>query len=170
MAGCDYGKHKSHSDQPQSRGAADGKTPAFHRGCVTPDQMIAMGLALSTVLATCLFVMTIAGGKSTAVVVSVMIGVALSFGLISPNATDGALRPMPDIAGSISAVMAFVQMIAAAASSALVASLFDGRSALSMAQVMLSFCLLAVASVGLVGRAKRFTLSHEYKVGSGKRP
>jgi DHA1 family bicyclomycin/chloramphenicol resistance-like MFS transporter len=137
---------------------------------VSPDQMIAMGLALSTVLATCLFVMTIAGGKSTAVVVSVMIGVALSFGLISPNATDGALRPMPDIAGSISAVMAFVQMIAAAASSALVASLFDGRSALSMAQVMLSFCLLAVASVGLVGRAKRFTLSHDYKVGSGKRP
>ena len=137
---------------------------------VSPDQMIAMGLALSTVLATCLFVMTIAGGKSTAVVVSVMIGVALSFGLISPNAMERALRPMPDIAGSISAVMAFVQMIAAAASSALVAALFDGRSALSMAQVMLSFCLLAVASVGLVGRAKRFTLSHEYKVGSGERP
>jgi len=101
----------------------------------------------------------------------VMIGVALSFGLISPNAMNGALRPMPDIAGSISAVMAFVQMIAAASSSALVAALFDGHSALSMAVVMLSFCLLAVASyVGVVGPAKRFTPPHEYKVSSGGRP
>jgi MFS transporter, DHA1 family, multidrug resistance protein len=83
---------------------------------------------------------------------------------------NGALRPMPDIAGSISAVMAFVQMIAAATSSALVAAFFDGRSALSMALVMLSFCLLAVASVGLVGPAKRFTLPHEYRVSSGERP
>jgi DHA1 family bicyclomycin/chloramphenicol resistance-like MFS transporter len=100
-----------------------------------------------------------------------MIGVALSFGLISPNAMNGALRPMPEIAGSISAVMAFVQMIAAASSSALVAALFDGHSALSMAVVMLSFCLLAVASyVGVVGPAKRFTPLHEYKVGSGGRP
>jgi DHA1 family bicyclomycin/chloramphenicol resistance-like MFS transporter len=138
---------------------------------VSPLQMIAIGLALSTILATSLLVMAIAGGKSIAVVVSVMIGVALSFGLISPNAMNGALRPMPDIAGSISAVMAFVQMIAAASSSALVAALFDGHSALSMAVVMLSFCLLAVASyVGVVGPAKRFTPPHEYKVSSGGRP
>jgi DHA1 family bicyclomycin/chloramphenicol resistance-like MFS transporter len=138
---------------------------------VSPGQMIAIGLALSTVLATSLLVMAIAGGKSIAVVVSVMIGVALSFGLISPNAMNGALRPMPDIAGSISAVMAFVQMIAAASSSALVAALFDGHSALSMAVVMLSFCLLAVASyVGVVGPAKRFAPLHEYKVSSGGRP
>jgi DHA1 family bicyclomycin/chloramphenicol resistance-like MFS transporter len=138
---------------------------------VSPRQMIAIGLTLSTVLATSLLVMAITGGKSIAVVVSVMIGVALSFGLISPNAMKGALRPMPDIAGSISAVMAFVQMIAAASSSALVAALFDGHSASSMAAVMLSFCLLAVASyVGIVGPAKRFTPPHEYKASSGGRP
>src|SRR5258708_931792 len=135
---------------------------------VSPSQMIEIGLALSTVLATSLLVMAIAGGKSIAVVVSVMIGVALSFGLISPNALNGALRAMPDIAGSISAVMAFAQMIAAASSSALVAALFDGHSALSMAVVMLSFCLLAMASyVGVVGPAKRFTL--ECKVSPGER-
>ncbi len=138
---------------------------------MSPGQMIAIGLALSTVMATSLLVMSIAGGKSIAVVVSVMIGVALSFGLISPNAMNGALRPMPDIAGSTSAMMAFVQMIAAASSSALVAALFDGRSALSMAVVMLSFCLLAIASyVGVVGPAQRFTPLHEYKVSPGERP
>jgi DHA1 family bicyclomycin/chloramphenicol resistance-like MFS transporter len=84
---------------------------------------------------------------------------------------NGALRPMPDIAGSITAVMAFVQMIAAASSSALAAALFDGHSVLSMAVVMLCFCLLAVASyVGVVGPAKRFTPPHGCKVSSGGRP
>jgi DHA1 family bicyclomycin/chloramphenicol resistance-like MFS transporter len=135
---------------------------------VSPGQMIAIGLVLSTVLGTSLLVMAIAGGKSIAVVMSVMVGVALSFGLISPNAMNGALRPMPDIAGSISAVMAFVQMIAAASSSALVAGLFDGHSAFSMAVVMLAACLLAIAAyVGIIGPAKLRTRLHEYNASSG---
>jgi DHA1 family bicyclomycin/chloramphenicol resistance-like MFS transporter len=137
---------------------------------VSPGQMIAIGLALSTVMATSLLVMAITGGKSIAIVVSVMVSVALSFGLISPNAMNAALQQMPDIAGSISAVMVFVQMIAAASSSALVAALFDGRSALSMAVVMVSFCVLAIASyIGVVGPARRFMPIHEYKVSSGER-
>ena len=137
---------------------------------VSPSQMIAIGLALSTVMATSLLVMAITGGKSIAIVVSVMVSVALSFGLISPNAMNAALQQMPDIAGSISAVMVFVQMIAAASSSALVAALFDGRSALSMAVVMVSFCVLAIASyIGVVGPARRFMPIHEYKVSSGER-
>jgi MFS transporter, DHA1 family, multidrug resistance protein len=143
----------------------------LERRGMSPGQMIAIGMALSTVLAICLLVMALAGGKSIAVVVLVMVGVALSFGLISPNAMSGALRPMPEIAGSISAVMAFVQMLAAASSSALVAALFDGHSAFSMAVVMLSFCLLAIASyVGVIGPAKRFAPLHEYNVSSGGRP
>ncbi|WP_454624229.1 multidrug effflux MFS transporter [Bradyrhizobium cenepequi] len=135
----------------------------------SPGQMIAIGLALSTLMAASLLMMVVAGNSSIAIVVSVMIGVALSFGLISPNAMSGALRPMPEIAGSISAVMAFVQMIAAASSSALVAALFDGRSALSMAVVMLSFCLLAIASyLGIAGQAKRVTLLHEQETSPGE--
>src|SRR5207302_1192656 len=98
----------------------------FERRGLLPGQMMTIGLALSTVMAISLLVMAIVGGKSIAVVAAVMVGVALSFGLISPNAMNAALRPMPEIAGSISGVMAFVQMVAAASSSALVAALFDG--------------------------------------------
>jgi len=138
------------------------------RSGVSSGQMIAIGLVLSTVLATFLLVMAVAGGKSIAVVMSVMIGVALSFGLISPNAMNGALRPMPEIAGSISAVMAFAQMIAAASSSALVAGLFDGHSPFSMAAVMLATCLLAIAAyVGIIGSAELSRPRHEYKASSG---
>jgi DHA1 family bicyclomycin/chloramphenicol resistance-like MFS transporter len=142
----------------------------LERWGMSPEQMIAIGLVLSTVLAVSLLAMALAGGQSIAVVVAVMVGVALSFGLISPNAMSAALRPMPHIAGSISAVMTFVQMLAAASSSALVAALFDGHSALSMAVVMLSFCLLAIASyVGVIRPAKRLALQ-EFNVSSGGRP
>lgn len=113
---------------------------------VTPRQMIAIGLSLSTVLAACLTAMALADGRSIMVVVLVMTGVALSFGLISPNAISEALEPVPAIAGAAGAVVMFMQMLGAACSSWLVAWLFDGRSALSMAITMLAFCLLAIAA------------------------
>jgi DHA1 family bicyclomycin/chloramphenicol resistance-like MFS transporter len=127
---------------------------------VSSGQMIMIGLAVSTVLAAVLLVMAVAGGKSIPLVMLVMIGVALSFGLISPNAMNAAMQPMPEIAGSVSAVLVFAQMLAAASSSALVAGLFDGHSARSMAEVMLSCCVLAVVSyVGVVHSAERFALA-----------
>jgi DHA1 family bicyclomycin/chloramphenicol resistance-like MFS transporter len=127
---------------------------------VSSAQMIMIGLAVSTVLAAVLLLMAVAGGKSIVLVMLVMIGVALSFGLISPNAMNGAMQPMPEIAGSVSALLVFAQMLAAASSSALVAGLFDGHSARSMAEVMLSSCVLAVISyVGVVRRAERFALA-----------
>ncbi|WP_246756963.1 Bcr/CflA family efflux MFS transporter [Bradyrhizobium neotropicale] len=122
---------------------------------LSPAQVIATGLVISTILAASLLVMAIAGGNSAVVVVLVMVGVALSFGLISPHATNEALRQIPEIVGSISAARAFVQMAAAASSSAMVAALFDGHSAFSMALVMFAFCLLAIAAyVGIV-RARK---------------
>jgi DHA1 family bicyclomycin/chloramphenicol resistance-like MFS transporter len=113
---------------------------------VTPRRMIAVGLSLSTALAACLTVMALADGRSIIVVVLVMTGVALSFGLVSPNAISEALEPVPAIAGAAGAVVMFVQMLGAASSSWLVSWLFDGRSALSMAATMLAFCLLAIAA------------------------
>ena len=115
-------------------------------GRVTPRQMIAIGLSLSTTLAMCLMVMALAESQSVLLVVLVMTGVALSFGLISPNAISEALEPLPAIAGAAGAVVMFMQMLGAAAASWLVSWLFDGHSALSMAITMLLFCLLSTAA------------------------
>jgi DHA1 family bicyclomycin/chloramphenicol resistance-like MFS transporter len=126
----------------------------------TPGQLITIGLTLSTIVAMCLLVMAMTGGRSAIVVVLVMIGVALSFGLISPNAMNETLQPVPEIAGSASAVLVFIQMLAAASSSGLVVGLFDGHTAFSMALVMVCFCLLAIAAyVGIVRPAARFALA-----------
>jgi DHA1 family bicyclomycin/chloramphenicol resistance-like MFS transporter len=73
----------------------------------------------------------------------VMVGMALSFGFISPNATSGAMQPLPRIAGSVSAVVGLLQTTASAGSSAVVAIFFDGHTSLSMAGAMLFFSLLA---------------------------
>lgn len=110
---------------------------------LSPAQVIKVELALSTIPGASLLQM---GGKSAVAVVLVMVGVALSFGLISPYATKEALRQTPEIVGSISAARTFVQMIGAASSSAI-----DGHSVFSMAVVMFAFCLLSVAAcVGIV--------------------
>ncbi|MCA6108028.1 MFS transporter [Bradyrhizobium cenepequi] len=113
---------------------------------LSPAQVITAGLALSTIVATSLLLMALVGGKSAVVVVLVMVGVALSFGFISPHAMNEALQQIAEIVGSISAARAFVQMIGAASSRATVAALFDGHSVFSMAVVMFAFCLLSVAA------------------------
>jgi DHA1 family bicyclomycin/chloramphenicol resistance-like MFS transporter len=119
---------------------------------VSPSQMIMIGLTLSLFFAMLLLVAALAGVQSIALVVLVMIGVALSFGLISPNAVNAAMQPVPTIAGSAAGVVVFVQLLGAGSSSALVAGLFDGRSPLSMAVVMVSFCIFAIVSYAFVAR------------------
>jgi DHA1 family bicyclomycin/chloramphenicol resistance-like MFS transporter len=59
---------------------------------------------------------------------------------------------LPQIAGTGAAMSGSIQMIVGAVSSELVACLYDGRSALSMAVVMTSCSLLALASYLLIAR------------------
>ena len=65
-------------------------------------------------------------------------------GLVRPNATQGALEPMATIACVASAVMTGIQTLTGAGSSALVAALFNGRSAIAMTAMM---AICATASV-----------------------
>jgi DHA1 family bicyclomycin/chloramphenicol resistance-like MFS transporter len=53
------------------------------------------------------------------------------------------MQNLPQLSGSVSAAAGFSQMMAAAASSGLVAVLFDGHSALSMSATMVLFSTLA---------------------------
>jgi DHA1 family bicyclomycin/chloramphenicol resistance-like MFS transporter len=62
-----------------------------------------------------------------------------SGGLVAPNAAHGCMHPMPKIAGVASAVLTFTQMIVGALSSAIVAYLYDEKSAIAMTGVMAAF-------------------------------
>jgi DHA1 family bicyclomycin/chloramphenicol resistance-like MFS transporter len=140
-------------------GGAFCNTQLSARG-VSPAYPMAIGLVLLTVAAMLLLAMTLAGWMPLAVVISMMIVVTLAFGLVAPNAMSAAMQPLPEIAGSVSAAAGCVQMMVAAGSSGLVAILFDGHSALSMAGVMASFSALALASyIRVVRPAERVAFS-----------
>ena len=57
-------------------------------------------------------------------------------GIVRPNAVQGALEPLPEIAGVASAVLSALQMIVGALASAIVAEWFDGHSAFAVTAMM----------------------------------
>ena len=74
------------------------------------------------------------------------------FGLIAPNAKYGALQSLPEVAG-VAAVLGFTQMLLGGTlASALVAFLYDGRTATAMTSVMTLFALAAIATYATIVR------------------
>jgi DHA1 family bicyclomycin/chloramphenicol resistance-like MFS transporter len=119
---------------------------------VQPAQVMTIGLVLSTAAASTLLAMALVEWTPPALVAALLMVVALTFGMTIPNILNATMQPMPDIAGAVGAAAGSVQMIAGAASSSLVAALFDGQSALSMATVMAASSLLALTAYWLLAR------------------
>jgi DHA1 family bicyclomycin/chloramphenicol resistance-like MFS transporter len=119
-------------------------------------RIIAAGLVAIVTTAIALLVLARAGWLSVPALVVLAVLGFIGQGAVRPNAVQGALEPVPDIAGVASAVLSAVQMLVGAMASAVVASLFDGRSARSMTVVMAG-CALASAALyaGVVRRAER---------------
>jgi MFS transporter, DHA1 family, multidrug resistance protein len=114
--------------------------------------VLTIGLTLSAAASATLLAMTVAGWAQPAVVAAPLMMVALAFGMTMPNIMNATMQPLPDIAGAVGAAAASIQMTAGAASSVLVAVLFDGQSALSMAAVMATSSLLALIAYCLLAR------------------
>ena len=72
--------------------------------------------------------------------------------LIAPNAMQGAMQPLPQIAGAAGAATGCIQMATGAAVSGLVAMLYDHPSALSMTALMAVCSLVALAAYLLLAR------------------
>ena len=92
-------------------------------------------------------------GPSVATLVPPMILQFIGAGLVMPNSVAGAIAPFPDRAGSASAMLGFVQMVAAAASGALVGLLHDG-TALPMIAVILACGFLGLFPLPFLPRAE----------------
>ena len=111
---------------------------------VAPADVLTVGLVVLFVASGTMLVTTLAGLSAPALVTALLMVVALAFGLSMPNLMNATMQPLPDIAGAVSAAAGTVQMSSGAIASGLVALLFDGRSALSMAAVMAATTLLAL--------------------------
>jgi DHA1 family bicyclomycin/chloramphenicol resistance-like MFS transporter len=119
---------------------------------VSPDYPLLAGLMLAAVSTTVLLAMTLADWMPLPLVVALLVLGTLAFGLIAPNAMQGAMQPLPQIAGAAGAATGFIQMTMGAVASGLVAAFYDGRSALSMTALMALCSLLALISYLRIAR------------------
>ncbi len=77
-------------------------------------------------------------------------------GLIGPNSNQGALHPVPDIAGVASAVLGSTRMLTGAFASLLIALFYDGHTARAMGAMMSLFSLASLlVYFGLVRPVER---------------
>ena len=119
---------------------------------VVPGYPLTIGLALAVVTATALLMMTLADWMPLAPVISLLVLSNFAFGLIAPNAMQGAMQPLPQVAGAAGAATGCIQMTTGAVVSGLVAMLYDEHSALSMTALMAVCSLVALASYLLLAR------------------
>ena len=119
-------------------------------------RLIAFGLAAILGTAILLLALTLVGALRIGLIVPLAIVGFVGQGIVRPHTSQGALEPMPEIAGVASAVLSAVQMVFGALASATVAALFDGSSALAMTAPMAACAVLSVSIyAGWVRRAER---------------
>lgn len=103
---------------------------------VAQSRLVTWGLVVIVTTSLLLLAATIAGVLRVWLLVPLAVVGFMGQGIVRPNAVQGALEPMPEIAGVASAVMSATQMFIGAVSSALVAAWFDGRSAIAVTAMM----------------------------------
>src|SRR6266851_10260358 len=109
---------------------------------------LTIGLALAAIAA----MLLLADWMPLSLVISLLVLGTFAFGLIAPNAMQGAMQPLPQIAGAAGAATGCIQMATGAVVSGLVATLNDEHSALSMTALMAACSLLGLVSYLLVAR------------------
>jgi DHA1 family bicyclomycin/chloramphenicol resistance-like MFS transporter len=113
---------------------------------VLPFYPLTAGLVLAVVSTMLLLAMTLVDWMPLPLFISLLVLANLACGLIVPNAMQGAMQPLPQIAGAAGAAIGCIQMTIGAVVSGLVAALHDGHSALSMTAFMALCSLLALGS------------------------
>jgi DHA1 family bicyclomycin/chloramphenicol resistance-like MFS transporter len=103
---------------------------------VAHSTLVTWGMSLIVATSLLLLAATLAGAIRVWSLVPLAVVSFVGQGIVRPNAVQGALEPMPEIAGVASAVLSALQMVVGALSSALVAAWFDGRSAIAVTAMM----------------------------------
>jgi DHA1 family bicyclomycin/chloramphenicol resistance-like MFS transporter len=112
---------------------------------IGPRRVIQVGLGLGAAGIAVFLGLALAGWRSPWAVVPPVMLFYLGQGLIMPAVTHEAMQPMGERAGVAASAMRALQMGVGAVSGALVAWLFDGRTATATALVMAGFSLAAVS-------------------------
>ncbi|MHC5828062.1 MAG: MFS transporter, partial [Nostoc sp.] len=96
---------------------------------VLPSRLLIVGLVTATASSIALVIVSVSGAAQVITLMPLLIINTFCRGIISPNAMHGAIEPVPESAGVAAAVVGFMQMLAGAVASGLVAFLYDGHTA-----------------------------------------
>lgn len=122
--------------------------------------LLIVGLVALTLINFILVASVFCGWTCLGLILPLLVANAAAFGMIGPNATQGALHPMPDMAGIAAAIFGSARMLTGALASALtaylVAAFHESASGKVMAVSMVLFSIAALtAYLGLVRPAER---------------
>jgi len=125
---------------------------------VRPAWLLGSGLVMTTSMTLLLLLLSIKGAATLATVTPLLFVTTVASSLITPNATVGALHPVPEAAGMASSFIVCVQWLIGALAGALAGLLFDGRTPRGLAEVMSGFALASlVVFWGLVRPSENLT-------------
>lgn len=123
---------------------------------VSHARLITWGLGMIVGTAFVLLALALAGTVTVTMLVSLSLIGFIGHGIVRPNAVQGALEPLPEIAGVASAVLSATQMVVGALSSAIVAEWFDGHSAFAITAMMaITASMSAIVYATMVRPAER---------------
>jgi DHA1 family bicyclomycin/chloramphenicol resistance-like MFS transporter len=128
---------------------SNGRLNAFGFSAAT---LLTFGLGLSSLTALSLLAISHSDWASLSTILPLLVLNTFSIGFIGPNATQGVMHPLPDIAGVASAVLGSLRMLFGASAGVLVAILFDNHSAHAMAESMTLFSLGSLTVYWLIVR------------------
>ena len=124
----------------------------LNRRGVSHTLLITVGMTVILVVAMLLLALSFAGLLTTWLLVSLTVVSFVGHAVVRANAVQGALEPVPDIAGVASAVLTGLTMVFGAGASAVAAALFDGHSARAMAGTMAVCAVVSYAVYFIVVR------------------
>jgi DHA1 family bicyclomycin/chloramphenicol resistance-like MFS transporter len=107
--------------------------------------LLTVGLTTITATSLVLALLTLTGTLRVPVLIPLLLIGNVGQGILRPNAALGGLEPLPEIAGVASAVLTGLQYLVGALAAAMVAELFDGRSAIAVTGAMAGLSIASFA-------------------------
>jgi DHA1 family bicyclomycin/chloramphenicol resistance-like MFS transporter len=107
--------------------------------------LIGIGLAASVAASLAILGLAHTTLVSVGTILPLLVLNTFCLGFVGPNTNQGAMHPLPDIAGIAAAIMGSGRMIVGAVAGVLVSLTFDGHSAHAMGLTMSLFALAALA-------------------------
>lgn len=119
---------------------------------IPPRVSLYLGFSLAVTAVIANIFLTYSGLASPQTLIPALFAFTFAYGLLSPTAAHGCIEPLPQIAGVVSAVMAFSQMLVGALGGMLVSYFYDESTPWAMVLIMLLFVFASACTYLFVVR------------------